>query len=97
MAKVERWVCDRCKRTSNGLGSDGWIMVEAVAGRRVLIVHSVEDGGAYCATGACPGRGEQQLPTEARHYCGVGCAMAEISDALRELSQRSGDGRPSDG
>jgi len=91
MARVERWVCDRCGRSSNGQGPSNWLGM----------CHDA--GGASLPTAATmPGRGSLMgspslrvyaLRTEPRpvvsadeqHFCGLECAMAKIQNELRQI------------
>ena len=72
MAKVERWVCDKCGQTSNGLGMDGWVVVATIKGESTLLVRPL----------ARPAPAFQVVD---QHFCGMQCAMSSIQDALRAI------------
>lgn len=92
MAKVERWICDQCGRSSNGEGPLNWVGMCHDAG--VVSLPPTEP---------MPGRGgslmgppslrvytlrtgpRSVMSSEEQHFCGLACAMVKIQNELRQL------------
>lgn len=81
MAKVERWVCDKCGRPSNGLGADGWIALDKILGVSALVARPL----TVALRTVIPIQTEDNAQ---QHFCGMECALSAIAEDLRVMAPK---------
>ena len=94
MARVERWLCDRCGRSSNGEGPLNWLGMSHDAGIVPPAAETMPGGGSF-VTGPSslrvyPLRRDPRPggSSPEQHFCGLECAMVKIQNELRQMLER---------
>ena len=91
MARVERWVCDRCGRSSNGEGPLNWLGMCHDAGIVSPAAETLPGKGGFFMgppslrvypLGKDP---RTVVSSQEQHFCGLECAVTKIQNELRQM------------